>query len=156
MNKVFIFQACFPKWQDSNPCPNKLSSLLLTNKTPVLLKQNQSDFYLFLAFEMSKSTYKLLDSRFYHLQGLWMGYLTAAGSSARVAGPVVVSYVYEKFGTYPTMAIMIGSLLISLALTILTYKRMAQFPVAAVAPATVAPAAVAAAQKTESVESTNF
>ena len=90
------------------------------------------------------------------MQGLWMGYLTAAGSSARVAGPVVVSYVYEKFGTYPTMAIMIGSLLISLALTILTYKRMAQFPVAAVAPATVAPAAVAAAQKTESVESTNF
>jgi hypothetical protein len=54
-----------------------------------------------------------------------MGYLTAAGSSARVAGPIVVSYVYKYFGTYPTIAIMIGSLLISLALTIFTYKRMA-------------------------------
>ena len=81
-----------------------------------------------------------------------MGYLTAAGSSARVAGPIVVSYVYEYFGTYPTMAIMIGSLLISLALSVLTYKRMAQFP----APTATAAEAAKAAEKPESEESTNF
>ena len=54
-----------------------------------------------------------------------MGYLTAAGSSARVAGPIVVSYVYKFFGTYPTIGLMVGSLFISLVLTILTYKRLA-------------------------------
>ena len=53
-----------------------------------------------------------------------MGYLTAAGSSARVAGPVVVSFVYKSYGLYLTVGLMIGSLLISLLLTILTYKRL--------------------------------
>jgi hypothetical protein len=36
-------------------------------------------------------------------QGLWMGYLTAAGSSARVAGPIAVSLIYKEYGTYPTI-----------------------------------------------------
>ena len=53
-----------------------------------------------------------------------MGYLTAAGSSARVAGPVLVSVVYKSYGLYLTVSLMIGSLLISLLLTIFTYKRL--------------------------------
>ena len=53
-----------------------------------------------------------------------MGYLTAAGSSARVAGPVVVSVVYKSYCLYLTVGLMIGSLLISLLLTVFTYKRL--------------------------------
>ena len=53
-----------------------------------------------------------------------MGYLTAGGSLARVTGPVVVSYVYQRVGTYPTIAVMVASLLVSLVLTFLTYSRM--------------------------------
>ena len=53
-----------------------------------------------------------------------MGYLTAGGSLARVTGPVVVSYVYKNFGTYPTIGVMVASLFVSLVLTFLTYNRM--------------------------------
>jgi MFS family permease len=66
----------------------------------------------------------LTDFQNHSHQGLWMGYLTAAGSSARVAGPVVVSVVYKNYGLYLTVSLMIGSLLISLILTIFTYKRL--------------------------------
>jgi len=58
-----------------------------------------------------------------------MGLLTASGSLARVAGSVVVSYVYEYFGTYPTIGIMIASLFMALCLTLLSYKRLGQLPV---------------------------
>ena len=33
-------------------------------------------------------------------QGVWMGILTAAGSLARICGPVFVSEIYKEFGTY--------------------------------------------------------
>ncbi|XP_039289123.1 major facilitator superfamily domain-containing protein 8 [Nilaparvata lugens] len=38
-------------------------------------------------------------------QGVWMGLLTGAGCLSRVLGPIFVSYVYTRFGTYWTFGI---------------------------------------------------
>lgn len=38
-------------------------------------------------------------------QGVWMGLLTGAGCLSRVLGPIFVSYIYTRFGTYWTFGI---------------------------------------------------
>jgi len=57
-------------------------------------------------------------------QGLWMGVLTAAGSFARILGPIFVSYIYERFGTYWTFGLCAASLGLATIVTLLTYKRL--------------------------------
>ncbi len=56
-----------------------------------------------------------------------MGALTAAGSLARVLGPIMVSYVYNAFGLYLTFGIIIASMFVALAITLVMYKRMVPF-----------------------------
>ena len=53
-----------------------------------------------------------------------MGLLTAAGSLARVLGPLMVSYVYNGYGLYVTYGLIMASMIIALILTVLFYKRM--------------------------------
>ena len=57
-------------------------------------------------------------------QGLWMGILTAAGSFARILGPIFVSEIYKEFGTYWTYGITALSLALAGIGTLLTYKRL--------------------------------
>jgi len=56
-----------------------------------------------------------------------MGYLTAAGSAARVLGPIVVSYVYDTKGVYLTFSIIIVTMVLSLIISTVMYKRMVPF-----------------------------
>lgn len=56
-----------------------------------------------------------------------MGALTAGGSLARVLGPIFVTFVYQNLGTYATMGIVTGSMVLSLIITLLTYKRLVPF-----------------------------
>lgn len=57
-------------------------------------------------------------------QGLWMGALTAAGSLARVLGPLFVSNIYDEYGTYWTFGSVTGSMLFSAVMTLLAYRRL--------------------------------
>ncbi|XP_075226310.1 CLN7/MFS domain-containing 8 isoform X2 [Lycorma delicatula] len=45
-------------------------------------------------------------------QGVWMGLLTGAGCLSRVLGPIFVSYIYTKFGTYWTFGITTAMMII--------------------------------------------
>jgi len=56
-----------------------------------------------------------------------MGYLTAAGSAARVIGPIMVSYVYDAKGVYLTFGIIIATMAVSLVISTVMYKRMVPF-----------------------------
>ena len=56
-------------------------------------------------------------------QGLYMGVLTGSGSLARVIGPIFFTRLYQEQGTYVTMSVVAGTLVISLLLFIFTYKR---------------------------------
>ncbi|XP_031841265.1 CLN7/MFS domain-containing 8 [Nomia melanderi] len=38
-------------------------------------------------------------------QGVWMGFMTGAGCASRVLGPVFVSVIYTRFGTYHTFGV---------------------------------------------------
>ena len=53
-----------------------------------------------------------------------MGILTAAGSFARILGPIFVSEIYKEFGTYWTYGITALSLALAGVGTLLTYKRL--------------------------------
>jgi len=53
-----------------------------------------------------------------------MGLLTTSGSLARVVGPILISFIYKKYGTWFTFGIITSSLLISLILTLISYKRL--------------------------------
>ena len=53
-----------------------------------------------------------------------MGLLSAFGSLSRVLGPIFVSYIYTNYGTYLVMAAMSVSMVISLILTLIFYKRL--------------------------------
>ena len=57
-------------------------------------------------------------------QGLWMGILTAAGSLARICGPIFVSMIYKEFGTYWTYGLTAISLAMAIAGTLATYTRL--------------------------------
>merc|ERR1719341_371654 len=57
-------------------------------------------------------------------QGFWLGLLTTSGSLARVVGPLFVTEIYEQYGTYLTFGLVTGSLVFSVALTLLTYKSL--------------------------------
>ena len=53
-----------------------------------------------------------------------MGFLTAAGSLARICGPVFVSEIYKEFGTYWTYGLTAISLALAILGTLLTYTRL--------------------------------
>ena len=53
-----------------------------------------------------------------------MGILTAAGSLARICGPIFVSEIYKEFGTYWTFGITAVSLALATVGTLLTYKQL--------------------------------
>ena len=53
-----------------------------------------------------------------------MGVLTAAGSLARIMGPLLVSYVYNIFGLYFTYGIIGGSMATALVLLLVSYNRL--------------------------------
>ena len=50
--------------------------------------------------------------------------LTLCGSLSRVVGPIAVSYVYEKLGTYWSYGIVIVALSFSLLLVLITYPKL--------------------------------
>ena len=59
-----------------------------------------------------------------------MGAITAAGSLARILGPVSVTYIYTELGTYWTFGIATATVAAALLVTGLTWNRLV--PMAAV------------------------
>lgn len=57
-------------------------------------------------------------------QGVWMGLLTGAGCASRVLGPVFVSFIYTRLGTYYTFGITGVMLIISMLWLQLVNKRL--------------------------------
>ena len=57
-------------------------------------------------------------------QGLWMGLMTGAGCLSRALGPVFLSLVYTRWGTYPTFGITGATLIIAMVWLQLVYKRL--------------------------------
>ena len=53
-----------------------------------------------------------------------MGIITAAGSFARILGPIFVSEIYKEFGTYWTYGLTALSLALATLGTVLTYRRL--------------------------------
>eukprot|EP00079_Xenopus_tropicalis_P008727 XP_002932088.1 PREDICTED: major facilitator superfamily domain-containing protein 8 [Xenopus tropicalis] len=60
-------------------------------------------------------------------QGLYMGWLTAAGSAARTLGPVFVSQIYTHLGTRWTFGIICVIVALSLLHLTAVYKRLTPF-----------------------------
>jgi len=56
--------------------------------------------------------------------GFWLGLFATSGSIARVVGPLVVTEIYELWGTYALFIGVTATLVISFFLTILAYKSM--------------------------------
>ena len=56
-----------------------------------------------------------------------MGLLSAAGSLARVSGPLFVGWIYREYGTYWTMGLPLVGIVIGLILMLCYYKRLIPF-----------------------------
>ena len=63
----------------------------------------------------------------YILQGTWLGILTATGSAARAAGPFLVGWLYNDYGTYWTFGITFIWLGLSVILLLVSYKRLVPY-----------------------------
>ncbi|XP_053400186.1 major facilitator superfamily domain-containing protein 8-like [Mercenaria mercenaria] len=63
-------------------------------------------------------------------QGIWMGWLTAAGSLARTLGPVFVSQVYDAYGPRVTFVSLIGIIILTIAGFGIFFKRLVPFKTA--------------------------
>lgn len=57
-------------------------------------------------------------------QGLWMGVLTGVGSLSRITGPIFVSFIYAKFGTYACFGGLLAMMLIAFIVLVLMYNRL--------------------------------
>ena len=57
-------------------------------------------------------------------QGIWMGLFTGFGSMARVLGPIFVGFFYANYGMYYTIGPMVVMVILTLILTIMSYKRL--------------------------------
>ena len=53
-----------------------------------------------------------------------MGILTSAGSFARFIGPIFVTSIYNEFGPYLTIGVVVISLALALLSSIAFYKRL--------------------------------
>lgn len=62
-------------------------------------------------------------------QGVYMGWLTAAGSGARTLGPIFVSNVYSLFGPRWAFSLVCGMVVGAILLLIVVYKRLIAFSV---------------------------
>ncbi|XP_062470165.1 major facilitator superfamily domain-containing protein 8 isoform X2 [Pezoporus occidentalis] len=62
-------------------------------------------------------------------QGVYMGWLTASGSGARILGPVFVSQIYTHLGPRWAFSLICGVVVISLLLLEIVYKRLIAFSV---------------------------
>lgn len=61
------------------------------------------------------------------LQGLWMGWLTASGSLARVLGPIYVSQVYNSFGPQITFGSCCGFIALTIVFYLIVFRRVVPF-----------------------------
>ncbi|KAL8207027.1 UNVERIFIED_CONTAM: Major facilitator superfamily domain-containing protein 8 [Gekko kuhli] len=62
-------------------------------------------------------------------QGIYMGWLTACGSGARILGPVFVSQLYTHLGPRWAFSLICGIVVLSLLLLEVVYKRLVAFSV---------------------------
>ncbi|XP_039407023.1 major facilitator superfamily domain-containing protein 8 [Corvus cornix cornix] len=62
-------------------------------------------------------------------QGVYMGWLTASGSGARILGPVFVSQIYTHLGPRWAFSLICGVVVASLLLLEIVYKRLIAFSV---------------------------
>lgn len=62
-------------------------------------------------------------------QGVYMGWLTAAGSGARTLGPIFVSNVYSLFGPRWAFSLICGMVVGAIILLIISYKRLIAFSI---------------------------
>ncbi|XP_051650432.1 major facilitator superfamily domain-containing protein 8 isoform X2 [Manacus candei] len=62
-------------------------------------------------------------------QGVYMGWLTASGSGARILGPVFVSQIYTHLGPRWAFSLICGVVVLSLLLLEIVYKRLIAFSV---------------------------
>ncbi|KAH0615974.1 hypothetical protein JD844_026674 [Phrynosoma platyrhinos] len=62
-------------------------------------------------------------------QGIYMGWLTASGSAARILGPVFVSQLYTHLGPRWAFSLICGIVVLSLLLLEAVYKRLVAFSV---------------------------
>ena len=56
------------------------------------------------------------------MQGTWIGFFSAAGSAARLTGPIYSGYVYDYYGNYLVMFVPWLGFVLDLALVIWKYK----------------------------------
>ena len=59
-----------------------------------------------------------------------MGILTSAGSFARFIGPIFVTSIYNAYGPYLTIGLVVVSLALALISSILFYRRLVPLKVA--------------------------
>ncbi|NWI62465.1 MFSD8 protein, partial [Todus mexicanus] len=62
-------------------------------------------------------------------QGVYMGWLTASGSGARILGPVFVSQIYTHLGPRWAFSLICGVVVLSLLILEIVYKRLIAFSV---------------------------
>ncbi|XP_040527349.1 major facilitator superfamily domain-containing protein 8 isoform X7 [Gallus gallus] len=62
-------------------------------------------------------------------QGVYMGWLTASGSGARILGPVFVSQIYTHLGPRWAFSLICGVVVLSLLVLEIVYKRLIAFSV---------------------------
>ncbi|XP_057561576.1 major facilitator superfamily domain-containing protein 8 isoform X1 [Hippopotamus amphibius kiboko] len=62
-------------------------------------------------------------------QGVYMGWLTASGSAARILGPVFISQVYTAWGPRWAFSLVCGMVVLSIALLGAVYRRLIAFSV---------------------------
>ncbi|XP_008581973.1 PREDICTED: major facilitator superfamily domain-containing protein 8 [Galeopterus variegatus] len=62
-------------------------------------------------------------------QGVYMGWLTASGSGARILGPVFISQVYTYWGPRWAFSLVCGIMVLTITLLGVVYKRLIAFSV---------------------------
>ncbi|XP_045847350.1 major facilitator superfamily domain-containing protein 8 isoform X2 [Meles meles] len=62
-------------------------------------------------------------------QGVYMGWLTASGSAARILGPVFISQLYTSWGPRWAFGLVCGIVVLTILLLVAVYKRLVAFSV---------------------------
>ncbi|KAF3818644.1 hypothetical protein GH733_012061, partial [Mirounga leonina] len=60
-------------------------------------------------------------------QGVYMGWLTASGSAARILGPVFISQLYTSLGPRWAFSLVCGIVVLAILLLVVVYKRLVAF-----------------------------
>ena len=55
---------------------------------------------------------------------MWLGLFATSGSIARVVGPLLVTKIYEEFGTYVMLGTVTSTLGVSLIMTVIAYRSL--------------------------------